>query len=185
MQLNKRNVHNLSIQFFSLYIHCIPVYLSSMKIHSTRPMLFYLYTTQLSKVIWKYDLIKFHFYANHTQVYLYLTHTNAAASVASLHLSDVQQWMASNKLKLNPDKDEIILLGSAAKHDKSASCFLVNILGSLFSPTDKLRNLGVTSDFDFSFSIHADAVCRSCFAEIRDIRRIRSQFNSIYCTDIL
>jgi hypothetical protein len=51
--------------------------------------------------------------------------------------------------------------------------FPVDILGNLITPTDKVRNLGVIFDSEFSFSAHVTAVCKACYYYIRDIARIR------------
>ena len=79
-------------------------------------------------------------------------------------LVDIQQWMGCSKLKLNPDKTEFILFGSKPQRDQLSHCFPVDILGNLLTPTDKVRNLGVVFDCDFSFSQHVSAICKSCFS---------------------
>ena len=137
--------------------------------------MFSLYTTPLSKVISAYETISYHFYADDTQLYISLTPSNFATAISTLQkcLTDVQSWMATNKLKLNPDKTEFILLGTKSQRDKLAGFFPIDILGSKISPTDKARNLGVIFDADFSFSSHVVSVCRSCFVGLRDLRRIR------------
>ena len=139
------------------------------------PILFSLYTTPLNKIISAYDKISYHFYADDTQLYISLTPTNFPTAIATLQkcLTDVQTWMATNKLKLNPDKTEFILLGTKSQRDKLAGFFPVDILGNLIRPTNKARNLGVIFDSDFSFSNHVVSVCRSCFVGLRDLRRIR------------
>ena len=40
--------------------------------------------------------MKFHFYADDTQLYVYLSHKNASAALSKLNacLQEVQQWMA-------------------------------------------------------------------------------------------
>ena len=135
-------------------------------------LLFSLYTTPLSKIIRLHPHIKFHFYADDTQLYIHLSHKNASSALAKLNacLRDVQEWMPLSKLKLNP---EFIVFGSKAQHQKISSHFPVSILGSLLHPVDSVRNLGVWFDADFSFSEHIKRTCKACFLQMRDLRRIR------------
>ena len=79
------------------------------------PLLFSLYTTPLSKVIGTHPDIKFHFYADDTQLFIYMSHKNAAFDKLNSCLLDVQKWMSSSMLKLNPDKTEFIIFGSHAQ----------------------------------------------------------------------
>ena len=48
-----------------------------------------------------------------------------------------------------------------------------DILGNTRHPTESVRNLGVWFDSDFSFSKHAQNVCKGCFIQLRDFRNIR------------
>ena len=40
-------------------------------------------------------------------------------------------------------------------------------------PTNQVKNLGVVFDCDFSFNKHVAYVCKTCFVQLRDFRRIR------------
>ena len=139
------------------------------------PLLFSLYTTPLSKIIHLHPHIKFHFYVDDTQLYIHLSHKNASAALAKLNacLIDVQRWMSLSKLKLNPEKTEFIVFGSKAQRQKISSYFTVSILGSLLHPVDSVRNLGVWFDAEFSLSEHVKRICKACFLQMRDLRRIR------------
>ena len=139
------------------------------------PLLFSLYTTPLSKIIHLHPHIKFHFYADDTQLYIHLSHKNASAALARLNacLLDVQRWMSLSKLKLNPEKTEFIVFGSKSQRQKLSSYFPVSIFGSLIHPVDSVRNLGVWFDAEFSFSEHVKRTCKACFLQMRDLRRIR------------
>ena len=83
-----------------------------------------------------------------------------------------QKWLSANKLKLNPDKTEFIVFGSKIHREKLKS-FPVNILGNFLSPVGAVRNLGVWFDSEFSFSKHVQNIFKSCFAQIRDLKRLR------------
>ena len=70
------------------------------------PLLFSLYTTPLGQVIRKYTGVKYHFYADDTQLFIHLSSDDSLKSFDCLKLclNDIQVWMSENKLKLNPDK---------------------------------------------------------------------------------
>ena len=78
------------------------------------PFLFSLYTTPLSSIISRHTGVKFHFYADDTQLYIHLAHKNVPQAFAKLNscLNDVKDWMSHSKLKFNPQKTEFIVLGS-------------------------------------------------------------------------
>ena len=114
-------------------------------------------------------------YADDTQVYISLTSENASSAIHELQqcLKSVQNWMAANKLKLNPDKTEFILFGHKLQREKLADIFPVDILGNQLTPTDSVRNLGIIFDSDFTFRKHVSSVVSSGFYYIRDLCRIR------------
>ena len=109
------------------------------------------------------------------QLYVHLTHKHATLAFERLKncLDDVRKWLSVNKLKLNPDKTEFILFGSKNVRTKLGKFFPVNILGTLLSPAEAIRNLAVWFDSDFSFSCHVRNICKACFVHIRDLRRLR------------
>lgn len=138
------------------------------------PLLFTLYTTPLSSVINRQS-IHHHLYADDSQLYISFSSSDSAESLKNLQacLASVQQWMLSNKLKLNPDKTEFLLIGHELQRQKYLCQFPLPLLGMQTNPSKSARNLGVTFDHHFKFRSHISQVCRSCFYHIRDIRRIR------------
>ena len=95
---------------------------------------------------------------------VHLTHKHATLAFERLKncLDDVRKWLSVNKLKLNPEKTEFILFGSKNVCTKLGKFFPVNILGTLLSPAEAIRNLGVWFDSDFSFSCHVRNICLFC-----------------------
>ena len=65
-------------------------------------------------------------------------------------LSAVQGWMFANKLKLNPDKTEFLLLGNVQQRRKFMSRFPVQLMGEDMVPGSSTRNLGVIFDESMS-----------------------------------
>ena len=88
-------------------------------------------------------------------------------------LNDIQNFMASNKLKLNPDKTEFIFTGARNKRNLLHSFFPTDILGNRVDPSSNVRNLGVTFDSDMSLTNHVSQVTKSTRIHIRDLYRIR------------
>ena len=137
------------------------------------PLLFSLYTTPLGQVIRKYTGIKYHFYADDTQLFIHLSPDDSLKSFDRLKscLNDIQVWMSENKLKLNPDKTKFF--GAKDRYKWLSDSFPVNILGNCLSPTDVVRKLGVLFDTKFCFNNHVNSVIKSYFISLRDLHRIR------------
>ena len=138
------------------------------------PILFSLYTNPISAIIHSHSNINHHFYADNTQLYITLTPTNFSRSTQKLKncLSDIQNFLSANKLKLNPEKTEFILIGSKNNRKQLLPHFPINILGNQVSPAQSVRNLGVVFDSNFSFSDHVSQVIKSTRVHTRDLYRI-------------
>ena len=149
------------------------------------PLLFSLYTSPLSTLIGKHKGVKFHFYADDSQIYVHKSHMNASAAFDKLnrYLQDVKEWMSASKLKLNPDKTKFILFGSKKQRERLNVCFSIDILGNPLHPTKSVRNLGVWFDSDFSFSKHVQNVCKSCFIQLRDFRQFLTHDAAVSVTN--
>ena len=93
---------------------------------------FSLYTNKISPIIHSHSTINYHFHADDTQLYITPSPANFSHSIQKLKncLNDIQNFMFSSKLKLNPDKTEFILIGSKNNHKQLLPHFSINILGN-------------------------------------------------------
>ena len=108
------------------------------------------------------------FYADNIQLFVKISPKHATSALAQLNscLSDVRDWMTTSKLKLNPEKLNL----SFSVPISSAETLM---RGNVLNPFDAVKNLGVIFDADFSFSAQVCNVCKDCFAQMQDFRRIR------------
>ena len=137
------------------------------------PLLYVLYTADLTKIISALGA-RVHQYADDAQLYTSCHPSDALACVSKIQLivQEVQTWMSSNRLRLNPEKTEFIWLGTGHARSKIDT----EAIGLAF-PNWKVqrvvRDLGVLLDEDLSMEEHVNSLCRSCFYQLRQIRVIR------------
>ena len=138
------------------------------------PLFFTLHTTPLSSLISGYA-IPHHLYADDSQLYASFSSGNSAAALNGPQscLASVQSWMSTNKLKLNPDKTEFLLIGNERQRSKYLFMFPIELLGVETYPAKSALNIEVIFDKKFNFRSHISAICSSCIYHIRDLRRIR------------
>ena len=101
-----------------------------------------LYNTPLSSMICEHA-IPHHLYADDSQLYVSFASGDSAAAQNGLQscLASVQSWVSTNKLKLNPDKTEFLLIGNERQRSKCLSMFPIELLGVKTNPTKYARNL--------------------------------------------
>ena len=81
--------------------------------------------------------------------------------------------MNANKLKLNPEKTEFLLIGHEQQRKKYLDMFPYPLLNIPTSSADKARNLGVSFDKNLNLKSQVSETCRACYYHLRDLRRIR------------
>ena len=116
-----------------------------------------------------------HLYADDNQLYVPFSSGDSAAALNGLQscLASVQSWIRTNKLKLNVDKTEFLLIGNERQRNKYLFMFPIELSGVQTNPAKSARNLGVIFDQNFTFRSHISAVCSSCLYHIRDLLRFR------------
>ena len=93
------------------------------------------------------------------------------SSIAELTecLACVQKWMDGVRLKLNPEKTEFTFIGDKQARESIMQKFPTQFLGNSISPTNEVKNLGVTFDSGNTFASHITKVCCACYYHLKDL----------------
>ena len=136
------------------------------------PVLFTMYTQPLVHIMRKFNIL-YHLYADDTQLYG-SDYPNELPDLINRFehcIAEVKAWMKVNKLKLNDEKTEVILLGNnnITKYVLSPSLHINDIS---LETTDKVKNLGVTIDKNLSLSCFISSLCKKSYVQLRKIASI-------------
>jgi hypothetical protein len=142
------------------------------------PLLFLLYTAAVFDIIAASGL-QGHCYADDTQVYLSAPAEDADATVQRFVgcVEKIDLWMSRNRLKLNPDKTQVIWIGTRQQlagvniRQLTLSHTVIN-----FSPI--AADLGVIVDSRLNMATHVSSVCRSCHFQLRQLRQVRGSLTT-------
>ena len=88
-------------------------------------------------------------------------------------IADISQWMHSDKLKLNSDKTECLLIGTRQQLQKVSNISTLSVGDSQIAPSCEVRNLGTWFDSKMSMLSHINKTCSSAFYYLYNMRRIR------------
>ncbi|KAF7237627.1 cGMP-inhibited 3',5'-cyclic phosphodiesterase A [Varanus komodoensis] len=91
-------------------------------------------------------------------------------SLPCIPREQVMGWMRANKLNLNPDKTEALLVGGSGFGEGGFDLVLNGVALPL---RDKVRSLGVLLDPELSLEAQVTAVARSAFFQLRLIHQLR------------
>ena len=128
--------------------------------------------------------MNFHFYADDCQIYFSLDSVSSVITTRiETCLQDIETWMSLNKLKLNGDKTELLVIGSGNLSASKLPSFTA-IGGSVIQLSHSVRNIGVIFDNKLNMERQVSAICKSAFFHIRNISRIR-KFLSVSSTKAL
>ena len=137
------------------------------------PVLFTLYSQPLSDVRACHSC-DYHKYADDTEISDSAPpsdFTSAQSNIQSC-ISDTLSWMQSNKLKLNTEQTEMMLVGSSVRISL-VGCESADIGGSCIPFQTTVTYLGVHPDQTLSIKQHISSLCRTTFLALRRIATIR------------
>jgi len=119
--------------------------------------------------------IKYHIYADDTQLYLAFKLNSPDVSISKLvaAISDVRTWMIKNKLKINDDKTEFLVI-TQPNLRKQFSNLSIQIGPCVVTPSDSATNLGVVFDSTLAMDKHIQKLCQTSLFHLRNIAAIRS-----------
>ncbi|KAL9958479.1 hypothetical protein ACROYT_G035496 [Oculina patagonica] len=131
------------------------------------PILFLLYTSPLGDIM-RYHQVKFHLYADDTQLYLtFKSPPEMAKTAMEACVRDIDTWMTANMLKMNRDKTELLVL--KARHRPLPPLTSISVCDEDIDLSSKARNIGVIFDTSMSMENHITAICKSAFYHLRNI----------------
>ena len=140
------------------------------------PIAFCIYTIPLGAILRHYK-IQYHIYADDTQLYCSfdLDTPDEVLCTISACISDIRTWMIRNKLKINDDKTEFLLITS------SRTKFTENINLSIgkenISSSNSCKSLGVMLDSHFSMDTQINSLCKATYFHPRNISAIRNHLS--------
>ena len=140
------------------------------------PLLLTVYTSELFDIVGRL-FPSVHSYANDTQLYLAFSpdvQGDDASAVKAICdcIMNLRKWMIRDRLMLNDDKTEFLLLGTKqqlAKVDINS----ITVGESVVNTKPVVRNLGSWFDSQLSMSTYISKLCNSAFFHLHNISRIR------------
>ena len=137
------------------------------------PVLFSLYIQSLSEVIENFKF-NYHMYADDSQLYKSVLPCNIDNMLKDLAccISSVHTWMHNNKLKMNNDKTEIMLVGTQHKLNNIITNN-ISINNENITLSYKVKDLGVVLDDRLSMNQAVSHIRKICFLELRKIAHLR------------
>ena len=117
------------------------------------PIFFSLYTSPMCSIIVQHDLL-FHQFADDITLFTGVSHPDPSPTLLKLSscISALSSWFFQSQLKLNPNKSEMMFVGSSRLLAKYYLPSVVTLDGTTLPISSKLKSLGVTLDSNLNFA---------------------------------
>jgi hypothetical protein len=145
------------------------------------PQDFSYYTSEIAKIAELHGVL-IHLYADDTQLYISFDLTSAESTVIAVQqiedcIQDIRNWMVQNKLKLNDDKTELIII-TPSRQSHKCTIKRLQVGNCEVNASANARNLGVVFDNTMSMKDQVNAVVKSCNFQLCAIGQIRKYLSS-------
>ena len=94
-----------------------------------------------------------------------------AICAMEVSIKDIRKWLIEERLLLNDDKTEFLVIGTRQQLNKLNPSVL-HAGDHTIDPSVNVRNLGTILDNSISMDSHINQVCKTAFYHIHNIRRI-------------
>ena len=140
------------------------------------PLLFVIYASKLFSVL-EHHLPDVHAYADDTQLYISFkpdssTEQSKALTALKNCIDDIKRWMLADKLKLNDDKTEFIIIGTRQQL-KKVTFNTLRVGNTQVTSLSQAKNLGSWFDAQMNLNTHVTKCCQAAFFHLFNISCIR------------
>ena len=142
------------------------------------PLLFLIYASKLFRVV-EDQLLHAHCYADDTQIYLSFKPLSNisredAVRVMECCIEKIRRWLIHDRLLLNDDKTEFIIIGIRQQLNKLQAMNIKEVISEI-KPSCQVKNLGSWLDPNLNMRHHIINACKAGFFYLHNIRRIKKQ----------
>ena len=136
------------------------------------PIEFCIYTIPLGAIM-RYYNIDYHIYADDTQLYCSFDIDSPMEALEKLRtcIADIRSWMIGNKLKINDDKTEFLIITSPNANFSEELNFTIG--NEVVLPSTSCKSLGVMFDQHIHMDAQISHICQTTHFHLRNIRAIR------------
>lgn len=135
------------------------------------PILFCIYTAELSSVLEKYG-VKYKLFADDTQFYMSLTNIQDTETQLSAIMTDIRRWMDIRQLKLNENKTECLFVGRQIDFDRLHIRNL-RVNDTELAVSKCVKNLGVLLDSELTMKEQINQTVKLAGYHLRNIAFVK------------
>ena len=137
------------------------------------PVLFLLF---INDIIQSVNTGTCNIFADDVAIYCNGSDTNEVESKLQSCINEIDEWYTNNRLKINADKTNVILVSSRAKQVRKE--LNVNLKGTKLKQVDSVRYLGLTIDSKLTWDNHVKHLCKNLSYKVASLRRLSNTLNT-------